>query len=144
MNQTPKPIILEHLIDAPKELVWKALTTIDMLKKWLPFFNDFKPEVGFTTRFELGRGEGKKYVHICEVTEAEENKRLTYSWRYADQAGDSYVTFNLTPQGSKTMVTLTHTITEPFSTENPDFALRNFVEGWTAIINNLKQYMEEK
>ena len=144
MNKTPQPLVLERTVNAPTELVWKALTDIKTLQKWQPHFVTFKPEVGFETRFMLGADETKQYEHICEVTEVVEGKKLTYSWRYAGLPGDSYVTYELQPVGGKTKVVLTHRITEPFAADNPDFSSDNFTKGWTYMINNLKEFMENQ
>jgi uncharacterized protein YndB with AHSA1/START domain len=144
MSRNAKPLVLERELQAPANLVWEALTDIRLLQKWQPYFTSFKPEVGFVTRFELGREGGRQYTHICEVTEVVEGKRLTYSWRYEGYEGDSYVTFELDARGSQqTKVTLTHTITEGFPASNPDFALRNFAEGWTNILTVLTHYTEQ-
>ena len=66
------------LAEAP-EKVWKALTTPELLEKWLPEAND------------------------CEVLAAEPNRLLRYRWRAGeqdrDESGavlDSVVTFELT------------------------------------------------
>jgi uncharacterized protein YndB with AHSA1/START domain len=124
--------------------VWKALTDISLLKKWLPFFPDFKPEVGFETRFELGPDKDHQYTHICQVTEAEPGRKLTYSWRYAGYAGDSYVTYELEPQGDKTKITLTHRITEAFPADNPDFGADGFAQGWNYTLDALQKFTETK
>ena len=71
-------------------------------------------------------------------------KRLTYSWRYDGYEGNSFVTFELFPEGNKTRVKLSHTGPETFPvTANKNFAKENFMEGWTYIIGTgLKKYVE--
>lgn len=143
-NKHSQPLLLERVCNAPVDLVWKALTDITLLKQWLPFFPDFKPEIGFETRFKLGPNDDQQYTHICRVLEAVEKKKLTYTWYYAGFPGRSHVTFVLVPQGDKTKVTLTHVITEPFREDNPDFDLKNFAEGWTYTIDGLKNFVEKE
>lgn len=143
MRKSPT-LVLERTVNASSDLVWRALTDIKLLKKWQPYFTEFSPQVGFETRFQMGPDENKQYKHICEVTEVIEGKRLTYSWRYENHPGDSYVTFELSPVDEGTKVTLLHHITEPFPSDNPDFASNNFTEGWTAILTKLIYFMEEK
>ncbi len=140
-EQLPDPVIISRTLNAPVSSVWKALTDIATLKKWLPFFPDFKPEVGFETRFMLGP-EGREYKHICQVTEAETEKRLTYSWRYEGIPGDAYVTFELTPNGEQTNLILTYRITEMFPLDNPDFSLKNATMGWNGTADSLKKFVE--
>jgi len=84
----------------------------------------------------------KQYVHLCEVTDVIHGKLLTYSWSYKGYAGISYVTFELFPQGSKTLLKLTHPGLETFPESNPDFNAVNFVQGWDSIINrSLSAYL---
>ena len=72
-------------------------------------------------------------------------KKLTYSWRYDGYEGNSFVTFELFPEGNKTRLKLSHKGLESFPvTANKDFAKENFMEGWTYIIGKgLKEYIEK-
>jgi uncharacterized protein YndB with AHSA1/START domain len=142
MNEENNVLVLERLLNAPSDMVWKALTDISLLKRWLPFFPDFKAEVGFETRFELGPDD-HKYIHICKVLEVVPGKRISYTWYYEGYSGKSYVTFDLFPEGETTRVTLTHTITEPFP-DDPAFSRKNFAEGWTYTIDGLKDFVEKE
>ncbi|MFK8843598.1 SRPBCC domain-containing protein, partial [Escherichia coli] len=74
--------------------------------------------------------------HLCEVTEVEPGRKLTYSWRYDGYEGISYVTFELFPQGEKTRLVLTHSGLETFPESNPDLARANFEAGWADFIGN--------
>lgn len=150
---TNNSLVIERVMDAPIDLVWKALTDSALLKQWLPFFPDFKAEVGFETRFKLGPDD-HQYEHICRVLEAIPEKKLTYTWYYEGYPGRSHVTFELFSEGDPsshkaskgqgtTKVVLTHTITEQFPQDNPDFAEENFKEGWTYTIDGLKEFVEK-
>jgi len=132
---------IERTFNAPVALVWKALTNKDEMKKWYFDLEEFKSEPGFKFKF-VGQGKDgtKHFVHLCEITEVEENKKLAYSWSYEGFEGYSVVTFELVEHGSKTTLKLTHAGLETFHAL-PDFARQNFVEGWTAIIGtNLENY----
>lgn len=141
-NVLPEPLVITRTLKAPVPMVWKALSDINTLKKWMPFFPDFKPEVGFEARFMLGADPNRQYEHICHVTEAEEEKKLTYSWRYEGIPGDAYVTFELAPAGEQTELTLTYRITELFPLDNPDLNIKNAEIGWNHIADSLKQFVE--
>ena len=85
------------------------------------------------------------YLHLCKITEVIPGKKLTHSWRYDGYAGNSFVTFELFDEGSKTRVKLTHAGLETFPKENPDLARHNFEVGWTDIIGrSLKEFVEKK
>lgn len=135
-----KPLIIVQEFNAPLELVWRAITEKEIMKKWYFDISDFKPEVGCKFHFEGGK-EDKRYVHLCEVLEVVPFKKLKYSWKYEGYAGLSFVTFELSSVGKKTKVKLIHEGLETFT--NPDFIRENFVGGWKYLIQeSLKEYLE--
>ena len=138
-----EPIVMERTFNVPVSKVWKALTNKDEMKKWYFDLNEFKPEVGFQFQF-TGRKDDQEYLHLCEITEVIPEKKLTYSWRYDGYSGNSFVTFQLFPQGQQTLLRLTHSGIETFDKSNPDFDKKNFVGGWTQIVtSSLKDYLEK-
>ena len=137
-----EPFVIERILNAPAEKVWKAITDKDQMKQWYFDLADFKPEVGFEFQFE-GGNEGRSYLHLCKITEVLPGKKLQYSWRYDGYEGISFVTFELFDEGDKTRLKLTHEGLETFPANNPDFAKQNFVQGWTEIIGtNIKKFVE--
>jgi hypothetical protein len=50
--------------------------------------------------------------------------------------GDTYVTFELSPQGDKTKLRLTHEGLEKLP-QDENYAKQNFVAGWDAILGKL-------
>jgi uncharacterized protein YndB with AHSA1/START domain len=137
-----QPIILERVFDAPISKVWKAITEKDEMKIWYFDLPEFKAEIGFKFQFLGGDTNGKQYLHLCEITEAIPEKKLTYSWRYDGYAGNSFVSFELFEQENNTLLKLTHEGLATFPYENPDFAKGNFVAGWNHIISiSLKDYL---
>ena len=82
-------------------------------------------------------------MHLCKITEVIPNKKLTYSWRYEGYEGNSFVTWELFPEGNRTRVRLTHEGLETFPASNPDFAKSNFEQGWTEILGDmLRKFVE--
>lgn len=128
-----EPIVVERLLNAPPERVWKAITNKALMKEWNFDIPEFRAEVGFEFRF-LGGTDEHKYLHLCKVTEVALGKKLTYSWRYDGYEGMSYVTWELAEEGKQTRLTLTHRGVETFPASNPDFKKENFVGGWTYIV----------
>lgn len=140
-----KPILLERLFNAPVEKVWKALTDKNEMKIWYFDLKEFKPEVGFKFNFTGGPSPERQYLHLCEITEVIPQKKLTHTWRYDGYPGNSILTFEISAQGNKTLLKLIHKDLETFPADNPDFAKKNFEEGWNSIINDsLKNYLEKK
>ena len=138
------PFVIERTYDAPADIVWQAITNKDEMKKWYFDLSDFKPEVGF--EFQFIADEKKQWLHLCKVTEVIPGKKLTYSWRYGGYPGNSFVTWELFPQGDKTKLKLTHVGLESFQPETyPQFKKENFETGWTHIVGtSLKEYLEKE
>lgn len=128
-----EPIVVERILNASSDKVWKAITDKEDMKQWYFDIAKFKPELGFEFTFE-GRKDDKVYVHLCKITEVVPGKKLKYSWRYKDADGISFVTFELFPEGNKTRLKLTHEGLGSFPQSDPDYARENFVEGWNYII----------
>jgi uncharacterized protein YndB with AHSA1/START domain len=137
-----EPFVIERIFNAPVEKVWKAITDKAEMKQWYFDLESFKPEVGFEFSFK-GGPDDRQYLHLCKITEVIREKKLAYSWRYDGHVGSSIVTFELFPENGKTRLRLTHEGLETFPVSNPDFAKKNFAEGWTSIIGtSLKNYLE--
>lgn len=138
-----QPIIVERTFNAPADKVWTALTDKNEMKKWYFDLTEFKPEVGFEFTFTGGPSPEKQYLHLCRITEVEEGKKLKHSWRYDGYEGESFVTWELFPEGDQTRLKLTHEGLETFPKSNPDLDKSNFVKGWDGIINkSLQKYLE--
>jgi len=139
-----EPFVIERIYNAPVSKVWKAITNKDDMKNWYFDLPDFKAEVGFEFQFKGGKDENNLYLHLCKVTEVVPGKKITYSWRYDGYEGISFVTFEISANGEKTKLVLTHAGLETFPASNSDFAKENFVGGWTAIIGtSLKDFVEK-
>jgi uncharacterized protein YndB with AHSA1/START domain len=89
-----RDVRLERTYPHPPELVWRALTTPDLLAEWL-MPNDFQPAVGhrFTMRTKPEPGfDG--IVHL-EVKELDAPRRMRWSWKGGPL--DTEVVFVLEP-----------------------------------------------
>ena len=140
---TNEPFVIERTYNASPEKVWKAITDKDQMKQWYFDLEAFKPEVGFEFQFEV-INEGRRFLHLCKITEVITGKKLKYSWRYDGYEGNSFVTFELFAEGSETRLRLTHEGLETFPVNNPDFRKENFAEGWTQLIgSSLKEFLEK-
>jgi uncharacterized protein YndB with AHSA1/START domain len=138
----PEPFIIERLVNAPVEKVWKAITDKEQMKQWYFDIPEFKPEVGFEFRFD-GGADDRIYTHLCKIIEVVPNRKLKHSWRYKDYEGESFVTWELFPEGNGTRIKLTHEGLETFP-PLADFAKENFVAGWTEIVGkNIKEFVEK-
>ena len=136
---------IEQIYQTATPLVWKAITDKDEMKLWYFDLPEFMPEVGCEFRFTGGPAEDRQYKHICRVVEVIPNQKIAYTWQYDGYPGSSLVTFELSDEGEQTRLLLTHKGLETFPADNPDFAKKNFGEGWTWIIGtSLKEFLENK
>ena len=138
-----EPFVIERTYNATAEKVWQAITDKNQMKQWYFDLAEFKPEVGFEFQFYGGTPE-KQWLHLCKVTEVIPMKKLTYSWRYDNYEGNSFVTFELFPEENKTRLKLTHSGLGTFP-DKPELKKENFAEGWTSLIGtSLKEYLEKQ
>ena len=139
-----EPLIVEQAFTSSVDNVWKAITDVSLMRQW--FFENipsFKPEEGFTTKFNV-HANNNDYLHLWRLTEVVPEKRITYNWRYGGYPGDSFVTFELSRQGDQTKLRLTHTGIESFPQDNPDFSRESCREGWRYFIcQRLKVFLNQ-
>ncbi|MHA1983515.1 MAG: SRPBCC family protein [Candidatus Hodarchaeales archaeon] len=128
-----KAIVIERSYNAPIDKVWKAITNKDEMKQWYFDIAEFKPEIGFEFQF-FGESDGKKYLHLCKVTEMIKGKKIAYSWCYDGYEGNSTVSFELFAEGGRTRLKLTHQGIDTFSSIEA-FAKENFVGGWKYFLD---------
>jgi Uncharacterized conserved protein len=131
------PLVKEILLDATPERVWSAITDPEEMKKWYFTMVDFKPEVGNSFSF-TGCDDEEEFTHICKISDVVPGKTLRHSWTYKGYPGESFVTWELIPEGNKTLLRLTHEGLHTFpSAEKKSFARESFQAGWDAIIGEL-------
>jgi uncharacterized protein YndB with AHSA1/START domain len=93
-------VVLERTYNAPVARVWKALTDAEQMRVWYFDLKEFKPEVGFEFEFTVEH-EGNRHHHLCKIMEVIPQKKLAYTWRYADEDGSSLVTLNCSAWATK-------------------------------------------
>jgi len=129
------------LIDAPREVVWRALTLPEFTKQYwheTEVQSDWK--VGSTVRFMVGDEVGcEGEVFICRPYE-----ELSYGWRFPRNPecaaeAPSRVTFLLENVGGATKLTLRH---DQFtSDESPTYKM--VAGGWPYVLAGLKTLCEK-
>lgn len=112
------------------------------MKKW--FFKEihtFEAKEGFKTRF-IVQVEGKTFPHLWELVEVKPMSKISYGWCYEGFSGRAIVTFSLTEIENGVKLKLTHTVTEDFSEDVPEFSRENCANGWNYFIKEqLKDYI---
>lgn len=129
------PVVKEVLLEAPASRVWKALTNKEELRQWCFDMDAFEPVEGFEFHF-YGENEGVKFLHNCRVIEVKIERLMKWLWSYEGIPGDTYVTFELFPEGEKTRLKLTHEGLEKLP-QDKNYRKENFEGGWNEIIGKL-------
>lgn len=141
-------LVLERVVDVPRELVWAAWTKPEHVVKWLtpaPWSTveckiDLRP--GGLFYFVMQSPEGQKFPHTCCFLEVVPNERLT--WTNVLGSGFrpiklDFVSFTavlqLQAQGKKTKYTATAMHLDADSRKK--HADMGFAEGWGKALDQL-------
>ncbi|MDI9238276.1 SRPBCC domain-containing protein [Lysobacter sp. LF1] len=134
-------IVLDEVFPHASETIWKALTTGDLIARWMMAPRGFEPVVGNRFTFQTTpAGEWDGLIH-CQVLDVVPCERLSYRWRggHSDNLGygaplDTVVTWTLVKADHGTRVRLVHS---GFVLPKNDTAFRNMSEGWKKVVRNL-------
>jgi uncharacterized protein YndB with AHSA1/START domain len=134
-------IVVDEVFPHAPETIWKALTTGELIARWLMPADGFEPVEGNRFTYKTtpsGAWDGT--IH-CEVLEVVPNERLAYSWKGGHEANagygsrlDTVVTWTLTPASNGTHV---HVVHSGFVLPKNDTAYKNMSDGWTKVIRRL-------
>jgi uncharacterized protein YndB with AHSA1/START domain len=147
MTETADPRVIE--IDQfylhPPQRVWQALTTPELMARWLMQPSGFAPVVGtrFTFHGQPMPSVGFSGEIACEVLDVVEGEQLAISWADArsDEPSAWVVSWTLHPEGTGTRVILRH------SGFDPDDAVQQrsrsiMGDGWVRIANRLGESLD--
>jgi uncharacterized protein YndB with AHSA1/START domain len=113
----PRAIEVDQFYAHPPERVWHALTTPELMARWLMQPTGFAPVVGtrFTFRGQPMPSVGFSGDVVCEVIAVVAGERLALSWAdaHSDKPTAWVVTWTLQPEGSGTRVILRHSGFDP-------------------------------
>jgi len=115
-------------IEAPQEAIFRLLTEADQVRRWMPMV-EYNARVGSAYRFVKG-----EHVAIGEVIEIDPPRSISYTWDWKDApiGARTVLKFELTKDGSGTLVRLTHT-----GFPNLESA-ENHQHGWVYYLGRLK------
>ncbi len=104
-----------------------------MIKRFIENLPDFKPEVGFKTKFNV-QAPSRDFMHLWEVVEVIPNKKIVTNWKYEGLNGDSFVTFQLSEEGNRTKLIVSAKVIKDFNDSIPEFKRESCLEGWNYFI----------
>lgn len=134
-------IVVEELLPHSPEAIWRALTTGDLIARWLMAPTGFEPVKGTRFTFRTRPAGAWDGTIRCEVLDVAPNERLVYSWQGGDESNVGYgsalntvVTWTLAREGKGTRLRLVHS---GFVTPKNDSALKTMGEGWKKVVLSL-------
>jgi uncharacterized protein YndB with AHSA1/START domain len=152
-NHQPDPkldLVLERVVEVPRELVWKAWTTPELLKKWFtpsPWTTvdceiDLRPGGIFST--VMRSPEGQEFPNVGSFLEVIENEKLVWTnallpgFRPAPHSPDellltAIITFEPHTNGTKYTAVALHNDEESVRKH----ADMGFHDGWGAALDQL-------
>ena len=141
-------IVVDEVFPHAPETIWKALTSGDLIARWM------MPPTGFAavegTHFTYQTTPAGEWDGIirCQVLQVIPNQRLAYAWKggHAGNAGygsllDTVVTWMLTKAESGTRVRLVHS---GFVLPKNDTAYQHMSNGWKKVVRNLDAVAAEQ
>ncbi|RYZ47876.1 MAG: SRPBCC domain-containing protein [Proteobacteria bacterium] len=140
-------IVVEEVFPNSPETVWKALTSGEMIGRWLMKPSGFEAVSGAVFTFSTKpAGEWDGTIH-CEVIEVIPNQKLSYSWKGGHDSNSGYgspldtvVTWTLSRESNGTRVRLVHS---GFDSQRNESALKTMGEGWKKVVPNISKLINE-
>jgi uncharacterized protein YndB with AHSA1/START domain len=146
-NNNDSEIRKSVVIDAPPEMVFKAIIDEKELIEWFPDIAVLEPKVGgkirFTFRKENSQKQDRDFYPEGEILEFIPNQKISYTWEHKDIAGfpRTIVTWQLDHiEHNKTRVELIHSGFVGSEHEMYD----EHKEGWYYFLNKLVMYCNFK
>jgi uncharacterized protein YndB with AHSA1/START domain len=134
-------IVVDEVFPHQPEIIWRALTTGDLMARWMMEPTGFELVEGTHFSFQTTpAGEWDGVIH-CQVLQVRPHERLVYAWKgghegnvgYGSQL-DTVVTLSLSKVEEGTRLRLVHS---GFVTPTNDTAFRNMSEGWPKVLSKL-------
>jgi uncharacterized protein YndB with AHSA1/START domain len=134
-------IVVDEVFPHSPELIWKALTTAELIGRWIKPPSGFEPVVGNRFTYQTTPGGAWDGVIHCQVLEVIPNERFVYSWKGGHEGNsgygaplDSIVTFTLSRVAGGTRVLMVHS---GFVMPKNESAFTNMSGGWTKVVHAL-------
>jgi uncharacterized protein YndB with AHSA1/START domain len=149
MSEMKQDIVVDEVFPHAPATIWKALTTGELIARWLPMpMTGFEPIVGTQFTYQTtpaGKWDG---TIRCEVLEVVPNERFAYAWRGGDEGNvgygsrlDTVVTFTLARQADGTRLRVVHS---GFVLPKNETAFTSMSKGWTRVIHDLGAIASEQ
>lgn len=139
-DKTTHSLQVRRTIPASPQRVYQAWTDPKILADWFAPSADFTTivhgadaRVGGAYRIEMRNASGASHIAVGEYRELVPGKRLAFTWRWAEKAGmtETLVTVEFQPEGTQTVVVLTHTLFQTPADRD------DHTKGWNGCLSRL-------
>jgi uncharacterized protein YndB with AHSA1/START domain len=142
LKSATQDIVVEEVFPHAPEMIWKVLTSGDLIVRWLHMpIAGFEPVKGKHFTFQTTPAGAWDGIIRCEVLEVTANERLAYAWKGGHEGNVGYgsrletvVTFTLSRVENGTRLRLVHS---GFVLPKNDTAFRNMGEGWKKVVRTV-------
>ena len=143
-----RDIVIDEVFPHATATVWKALTSAQLIARWLMPPTGFEAIEGKAFTFQTTSGGAWDGVIHCRVLEVVPNMRLVYAWKGGNERNTGYgapldtvVTWSLTPVEAGTRIRLVHA---GFVMPRNDSAYTVMSGGWKKVVRQLGEISGEK
>ncbi|MDB5631891.1 MAG: ATPase [Tardiphaga sp.] len=148
LKSDTQDIVVEEVFPHAPETIWKALTSGDLIARWLMAPTGFAPVAGTHFTFKTTPAGAWDGLIRCQVLEVIPNERFVYAWTGGDDGNVGYgarletvVTFTLSRVEKGTRVRLVHS---GFVLPKNETAFKNMSDGWKKVVRNLETIAAEQ
>jgi len=141
----------EIAIDAPLDVVWRAVTEPDQIEQWFVTGADIEAKPGSEGSFTFRRDDGEVMRFHVTVTTVEPDRRFSYRWQHAAGTvpvdGNSVlVEFTLTPQGTGTLLRVLESGVErmDWPDERQSAYVADHLDGWAGFLGKLRDLVDKQ
>ena len=141
-------IVLDEVFPHAPETIWTALTSGELIARWMMAPTGFEPVEGKHFTFQTTPAGAWDGIIRCQVLEVIPYERFVYAWKggHEENVGygsrlDTVVTFILSRVESGTRLRLIHS---GFMLPKNDTAFRSMSEGWKKVVRNLDAVAAEQ
>ena len=148
LKSDAQEIVVDEMLPHSPEKIWKALTTGDLIARWLMPATGFEAVKGKRFTFQTtpaGAWDGAIHGEVLEVTP---NERLVYSWKSGHQGNvgygaplDTVVRWTLSKVGNGTRLRLVHS---GFVLPKNETAFTSMSDGWKKVVGKIGAIAGEK
>ncbi len=144
-----RDIVVEEVLPHAPETIWKALTTGELIARWLVMpTTGFEAVNGKRFTFQTTPAGAWDGAIQCQVLEVMPNERLVYSWKGGHEGNvgygaplDTVVTWTLSKVKNGTRLRLVHS---GFVLPKNENAFKNMSEGWKKVVGRIGAISDEQ